>query len=373
MLWTIHQHPTVSEWAFKGGTSLKKCHFETFRFSEDLDFTLTDPAHLTKEFLTQTFIEITERLSEETGIVFFSERFTFKIKVKDNGQLSAQGKIHFNGPLRRTQGVASIKLDLTSDEIMVLETIAKGVHHPYSDEPDGGIKATCYSFEEVVAEKIRALAQRARPRDLYDVVHFYRNRAMINNPKLVYSVLEKKCAFKEILVPTYESIEQHEKLDELESQWVNMLDHQLPFLPPMGSFWVDLPAFFEWLAGQQIEEALEPLPRKAGETVFYPGRITNAFAIEPFLQRIQFAAANRVCIALRYHGKVRTVEPLSFRRSASGNRLFYGYEREAGHVKAYSLSKIESVEVKSQSYVEKYPIEISAAGPITMPRIRRTR
>ncbi len=57
MLWAIHQHPVVSEWAFKGGTSLKKCHFETFRFSEDLDFTLTNPAHLTKEFLTQSVIK----------------------------------------------------------------------------------------------------------------------------------------------------------------------------------------------------------------------------------------------------------------------------------------------------------------------------
>jgi len=29
-------------WAFKGGTCLKKCYFETYRFSEDLDFTLTE-------------------------------------------------------------------------------------------------------------------------------------------------------------------------------------------------------------------------------------------------------------------------------------------------------------------------------------------
>jgi predicted nucleotidyltransferase component of viral defense system len=30
----------VDSWVFKGGTSLKKCFFETYRFSEDLDFTL---------------------------------------------------------------------------------------------------------------------------------------------------------------------------------------------------------------------------------------------------------------------------------------------------------------------------------------------
>ncbi|MBT3834472.1 MAG: nucleotidyl transferase AbiEii/AbiGii toxin family protein [Gammaproteobacteria bacterium] len=127
------------------------------------------------------------------GIEFFGDRFKFKVIEKEAGELSVQGKIHYNGPLRRTQGVASIKLDLTSDEILVLQTHSQPVHHPYSDAPSEGISATCYAFEEVVAEKIRALAQRARPRDLYDVVHFYRTKDMIDNPNLVYSVLEKKC------------------------------------------------------------------------------------------------------------------------------------------------------------------------------------
>jgi predicted nucleotidyltransferase component of viral defense system len=37
----IATHPEIhSNWIFKGGTCLKKCYFETFRFSEDLDFTL---------------------------------------------------------------------------------------------------------------------------------------------------------------------------------------------------------------------------------------------------------------------------------------------------------------------------------------------
>ena len=41
MLFGINRQPAISTWAFKGGTSLKKCFFETFRFSEDLDFTVT--------------------------------------------------------------------------------------------------------------------------------------------------------------------------------------------------------------------------------------------------------------------------------------------------------------------------------------------
>jgi predicted nucleotidyltransferase component of viral defense system len=35
----ISNHSELSaSWAFKGGTCLKKCYFETYRFSEDLDY-----------------------------------------------------------------------------------------------------------------------------------------------------------------------------------------------------------------------------------------------------------------------------------------------------------------------------------------------
>ena len=111
------------------------------------------------------FSEIAESLNESVGIEFFPDRFKFKVIDKGNGSFSAQGKIHYNGPLNRKHGVATVKLDLTTDEILVLETVSQKVEHPYSDEPERGIYAKCYAFEDVVAEKIRALAQRIRPRD----------------------------------------------------------------------------------------------------------------------------------------------------------------------------------------------------------------
>lgn len=39
----VAQHADLSQsWIFKGGTCLRKCYYETFRFSEDLDFTVID-------------------------------------------------------------------------------------------------------------------------------------------------------------------------------------------------------------------------------------------------------------------------------------------------------------------------------------------
>jgi predicted nucleotidyltransferase component of viral defense system len=43
MLAAIAAEPAlVDTWIFKGGTCLRKCYYETYRFSEDLDFTVID-------------------------------------------------------------------------------------------------------------------------------------------------------------------------------------------------------------------------------------------------------------------------------------------------------------------------------------------
>lgn len=368
LLYGINNHLKTKSWIFKGGTSLKKCFFETFRFSEDLDFTIHQKEILNADNLLSVFIEIAEFLQENVGIKFYPEKFKFKVIDKGNGNYSAQGMIQYTGPLQMKTNTASIKIDLTTDEIVVLDPVQRKVHHPYSDEPKNGIYATCYAFEEVIAEKIRALGQRCRPRDLYDVVHFFRNREMIKKPALVFKVLAKKCAFKKISTPTYEYIEKHEKLDELESQWENMLAHQLPSLPPISAFWSDLKPFFEWLNGILEVQALSPADIATG-TVF---QANDHYSLQnsSILYKIQFAAGNRICVKLRYHNTQRIVEPLSFRTASNGKELFYGFEREANHVKAYEIAKIESVEITDLPYIEKYLVEISATGTISMPPLR---
>jgi len=55
----INAHEGIAEsWFFKGGTCLKKCYFETYRFSEDLDFTLRDENHIDDKFLRETFEDV---------------------------------------------------------------------------------------------------------------------------------------------------------------------------------------------------------------------------------------------------------------------------------------------------------------------------
>lgn len=80
MLAGINSHPIIRDaWVFKGGTCLKKCYFETYRFSEDLDFTLTDPAHIDEAFLKEAFAQIGSWIYEQTGIEIPAEKQVFDI------------------------------------------------------------------------------------------------------------------------------------------------------------------------------------------------------------------------------------------------------------------------------------------------------
>lgn len=140
----IHNHKEIStEWVFKGGTCLKKCYFETYRFSEDLDFTIRRPEHLNEEYLTTSFQDIAMWVYENTGIEIPGNTIRFEVYRNPRGGISAQGKIAYRGPMQPGGDLPRIKLDLTIDEIIVLEPVIRKVHHPYSDGPEEGIHIQC--------------------------------------------------------------------------------------------------------------------------------------------------------------------------------------------------------------------------------------
>src|SRR6476661_10323048 len=71
LLWGIGQHPVAkNDWVFKGGTCLKKCYFETYRFSEDLDFSFRGTEQPTVESLTSIMSEVSDLVLEASGMEF---------------------------------------------------------------------------------------------------------------------------------------------------------------------------------------------------------------------------------------------------------------------------------------------------------------
>lgn len=366
----------VSKWVFKGGTCLKKCFFETYRFSEDLDFTVIDPEHLNGIFLGDVFKEIADWVYEKTGIELPRELIRFELYTNPRGKLSVEGRISYRGPLQLSprRDLPRIKLDLTNDEILVLKADLRELHYPYSDRPEEGIHVQCYSFEELFAEKIRALAERLRPRDLYDVLHLFRHGDEKKDRALVLSTLKKKCEFKNIPVPTVESLENKPERTELDTEWENMLGHQLPMLPPFEQFWDELPRVFEWLY-QAVEKALPspmPLMGMAVDETWRPPAMAQAWYTTIPFEVIRFAAANRLCVDLTYNGTHRLIEPYSLRRTREGNLLLYAVKHATGEDRSYRVDRIQAANVTKVLFSPRYIIELTASGPGSIqPTIRR--
>ncbi len=121
-------------------------------------------------------MEIGQWVYEKTGIDTPTNIQNFDIYENPRGGLSCQGKIGYRGPISpQGKNIPRIKIDLTSDELLVLPPVRTAVYHPYSDAPHDGIQALTYSYAEAFGEKVRALAERTRPRDLYDVINLFRN------------------------------------------------------------------------------------------------------------------------------------------------------------------------------------------------------
>jgi predicted nucleotidyltransferase component of viral defense system len=365
----IYAHPELGPaWIFKGGTCLKKCYFETYRFSEDLDFTVTAEAQLDADGLARALGEVSAWIYERTGIEVPADQIRLDVYRNKRQGLSCEGRLYYNGPLRRVGSLPRIKLDLTADEVIVLPPVERPVNHPYSDIPEGGIIARCYSYEEVLAEKTRALAERTRPRDLYDVINLFRHGEFQPLAATVLDVLQRKCAFKAIPLPTFASL--GGALGELTGDWDAMLRHQLPALPPFEAFWAELPQFFAWLENGAVVPVLAPAPLAAAEAVFRPGvGLLRRQGVQgsSALETIRFAAANRLCVDLDYmtqdgQRNVRRIEPYSLRQSRAGNILLYAVRSVDGQSRSYSLGGIRGVVATQQSFVPRFLIELTPGG-----------
>ena len=109
------------------------------------------------------------------------------------------------------------------------------------------------------------MGERSRPRDLYDIVNLFRREDLRLEQELIRSTLERKCESKGIPIPTHADISSSPLRAELESEWANMLGHQLPVLPPFEHFWEEAKVLFQWLEGEAIEEPVEPIGAMASE------------------------------------------------------------------------------------------------------------
>ena len=375
MLAGIFNHPVLApNWVFKGGTCLKKCYFETYRFSEDLDFTVADESHLNSDFLLGTFREVAPWIYEQAGIELPADKLYFEIFQNRRGKTACQGRVSYRGPIAPTSGdLPRIKLDLTSDELLVLPAVDRPVSHPYSDAPEGGITARCYSYEEVFAEKLRALGERARPRDLYDVINLFRHDEFHPGAAVIHDALTKKCNFKGVRLPTVATLTPLRA--ELEGDWAVMLTHQLPALPPVDAFWGELPALFAWIESGRPQVAPAAYPLAPGDVVIRPPAGSVSIPGLPStapLEVIRFSASNRLRVELDYvdeQGRrgVRIIEPYSLRRTQAGDIILHAVRSDNRQHRSYRIDRIRGARTTQETFTPQYAVELTPTGPISAP------
>lgn len=358
----IAQHDALSRtWIFKGGTCLRKCYYETYRFSEDLDFTVTAGGPDDPSELLHIFKEIVEWMRTNSGVELVIDQSSFRVRQNRRGKSTTQGRIGYRGP-NPPPVLPKIKIDVTSDELIVESPVLRTIGHSYSDAPLPVSGVLCYSPSDLLAEKVRALVERCRPRDLYDVIHMYRHPDLIGRARDVLTSLSKKCEYVGIETPTIESVESSPFRSEIELEWVNMLGHQLPKpLPGFDQFWGGLDDLFAWLSGDLEIPLLQRASRNDLDERWKPPKAIASWRAGFPIELIRYAGANRLKVEIDYRAEQgrsgpRIVEPYSLRRTSDGNILLF-VVNDHGQLRGYRIDRIAGVSVTPLVFTPKYLVE----------------
>lgn len=130
---------------FKGGTAVYHCYLDQIRFSKDLDFT------------SKTKL----KLSDVENLFLAFE--IFKLKDMEEKKFGLAFSVQYRGVLAQPD---TIEVDINTNQKVLLAPKTMEYRNYY------GVKLFCPVMDknEIFAEKIRTLNDRARPRDPYDLV-----------------------------------------------------------------------------------------------------------------------------------------------------------------------------------------------------------
>jgi predicted nucleotidyltransferase component of viral defense system len=174
ILWLLYTRSQAL--IFKGGTALRLVYGGN-RYSEDLDFNGSDDTSA----LAMLWKEVVGRL-EDFGIVA-------KIRNVWDSDVGYSFDVSFQGPLHdgrdRSKGKVRVDISQRSEEV---ETLRELVTSPYDDVRP--FVVTALALDHLLAEKLRALLVRGKPRDLYDV--WLRRRQGVEAD---LALVERKLAF----------------------------------------------------------------------------------------------------------------------------------------------------------------------------------
>lgn len=138
---------------FKGGTLLRLCYFEDYRYSADLDFSAVNGLAVDG---ARTLID--------TAIGACRVRLEMPVLELTDGD-GAPPWVTYVGPLGAKP--RKLKLDISDNELVTSRT-RNALQRRWPDLPDDAA-IEGYTLDEVSAEKVRCIAERLQCRDLYDM------------------------------------------------------------------------------------------------------------------------------------------------------------------------------------------------------------
>ena len=192
---------------FKGGTALRLCYFEDYRYSADLDFSTTQGDLGTAYAIIEAALEVA--LEAVPGAVD-------ALSLTDDDPR----RIAYRGPLGRER---FLKLDIADDEL-VLNVDTIGLLPRWPNIPDTN-HILVYTLPEIAGEKLRCVMQRMQCRDLYDLWLLFEDAnvdpldaAEIFRPKAEHKNLDPE-RFKE---------RYGDRLTQYRRRWTNELENHIP-------------------------------------------------------------------------------------------------------------------------------------------------
>jgi len=206
LLYAIISIPELKDiMIFKGGTCLKKCYFPDYRFSEDLDFTITDSKFI---FNTRIVNKIMKKATELSFDDDYNRGILFKLKKIEPTQSKDEEQgykiyIHYWGADHRKNDLPAenkinwhhtIKLDINHTEEIIFPVKQLSINHRFSDKSNfTNAIVNSYAIEEVLSEKLRSLIQRkyTSPRDCYDIWYLKNNYENLNWTEIKKSLFQK--------------------------------------------------------------------------------------------------------------------------------------------------------------------------------------
>lgn len=337
----------------KGGNALRKAFFANTRYSKDLDFTA--PHGIGKDRLCDELRPVCERVSQQTGVRFETDRLTVIEKNRVSASVEVlEVRAYFLDFYRERRAVPlRVFMDVAQYDRLLLPAVERPLIHGYSDADACAASVRCSALEEILASKLKCLLQRRHAADLFDYLRWLFFEDVAIDRAQVLRVFLKKTIYDRAPGAAY----------ELLSNLPFKLFHQMwdrfitcPVTCPMG--------FDDGV--RRFKAHLETLfgvlrDRHSRELSFFPAALR-----EPIMS----AGRNNHVMRIVYRGEERIIEPYSLRfkerQDGGGGEYLYTYKLSGGStgpgVRQFVPEAIEELVELDVEFEPRFEVEVAKAG-----------